>query len=413
MSDLRMTGAAAALVLAIAPLAALAQQGPTPPPAPQAPAGGSEVLASSVEMSRNAATLHLELTGGRTLDVALRNGNVVVNGDAVGRYSRGDDLDDSWRGLLNAAMETPNDAVGQLLVDWQPPSGSDTGRQLDSALESALKGTAAVVSAGSTGAVEPTVPAADAEKVQKLQSRIDELESLVNELEDRPASAAAGNHGVDWGSPFRHIWAGFSGVLSTIALYLVLLGMGFAAVFFGRHYLEGVADTARHHTLRSWGVGLAGSFLALPVFVLGIVGLAVSLVGIPLLLAWVPLFPVAVVVAGIFGYLAVAHAAGEALAERRLEGSDWFSRGNSYYYVMTGLGLLLAIFVAGHVVQMAGPWLGFIRGLLMFVGGALSWAALTIGFGAVLLSRAGTRPLARTVGLESEEIHGYEREPRV
>jgi hypothetical protein len=49
----------------------------------------------------------------------------------------------------------------------------------------------------------------------------------------------------------------------------------------------------------------------------------------------------------------------------------------------------------------------------MFIGGVLTWAALTIGFGAVLLSRAGTRPLTRRGVLESEEVPLFEDEPRV
>jgi hypothetical protein len=42
---------------------------------------------------------------------------------------------------------------------------------------------------------------------------------------------------------------------------------------------------------------------------------------------------------------------------------------------------------------MAGPWLGFIRGLLFFVGSVTTWAAITIGFGAALVSRGGSRPV--------------------
>ncbi|MFS8637919.1 MAG: hypothetical protein FWJ74_07520, partial [Gemmatimonadota bacterium] len=153
-----------------------------------------------------------------------------------------------------------------------------------------------------------------------------------------------------------------------------------------------VADTARHATLQSALVGLAGTFLILPAFILGAIALTISIVGIPLLIAWLPLFPVAVVVALLFGYLAVAHAAGEALAERRFYGGDLFKRANSYYYLLTGVGLLLALYIAANLVEMAGPWLGFISGLLMFLAVVLTWAAFTIGFGAVLLSRGGTRP---------------------
>jgi hypothetical protein len=95
----------------------------------------------------------------------------------------------------------------------------------------------------------------------------------------------------------------------------------------------------------------------------------------------------------VLGYLGVAHAAGESWAERRYYGSDWFRRGNSYYFLATGLMLLSALFLAGNVVHMAGPWLDFIKGILIFFGVVLTWAAITVGFGAVLISRGGSRPV--------------------
>jgi hypothetical protein len=127
--------------------------------------------------------------------------------------------------------------------------------------------------------------------------------------------------------------------------------------------------------------------------VLGCIALAISIVGIPALLVWVPLFPVGAVVAVLLGYIGVAHAAGESWGERNYYGSDWFRRGNSYYFIMTGFMLLGALFFAGNVVHMAGPWLDFIKGILFFFGVVLTWGAATVGFGAVLISRGGSRPV--------------------
>jgi hypothetical protein len=41
---------------------------------------------------------------------------------------------------------------------------------------------------------------------------------------------------------------------------------------------------------------------------------------------------------------------------------------------------------------MAGPWLGFLGGIFAAIGVVDMWAALSIGLGAVLLTRGGTRP---------------------
>lgn len=390
---------ALALVVGAAGVLGAQTPGATAQKAAQASSTG-RIVASQVGISRGSATLDLELSGSKALHLALKKGHVTVDGRDVGSYDPGGTLDKSWRALLNAAMETPNDKVQALLEGWSPPSGNAVAQRLRSALLSALGGSGGAAAQ----AVQAATPAGSAsafsgqgnQDVQQMQSRIRDLESLVQQLESKQGhtvSPQTRSHGYGWTGPFRSIWEGFTGIISTLALYVVLLGLGFAAVFFGRKYLEGVADTARHHTLRSWGVGFAASFLALPVFILGMIALAVSIVGIPALIAWVPLFPVAVMLAALFGYLAVGHAMGEAMAERRLQGTDWFSRGNSYYYIMTGLGMLLALFLAASVVRMAGPWLGFVRGTLTFLGVVLTWAAITIGFGAVLLSRAGTRPV--------------------
>jgi hypothetical protein len=140
-------------------------------------------------------------------------------------------------------------------------------------------------------------------------------------------------------------------------------------------------------------VPAASNGMAIAALVLGIVALAISIIGIPALLVWLPGFPVAVALAALLGYIAIAHAAGESFSERRFSHEPWYQRSNSYYFIVVGFGLLMAFFVASHIVQMAGPWLGFLRGMLAFFGGVITAVALATGFGAVLISRGGTRPV--------------------
>ena len=71
--------------------------------------------------------------------------------------------------------------------------------------------------------------------------------------------------------------------------------------------------------------------------------------------------------------------------------------------MITGVGLLLVLFLAAHIVSMAGPWLGFLEGLLKFVAIMLTWAAFTVGFGAFLISRGGTRPVTNGNPLADQE----------
>ncbi|MEJ2679192.1 MAG: hypothetical protein P8174_08975 [Gemmatimonadota bacterium] len=379
-----------------------------------------------------------------------------MNGERIGHYERGDALYQSWRALLSKAMEVPDDKLAPLLMAWQPPQTS-VAERLDRELESVLKaapGAAASPAAANAPAqanapAEANAPAADvspqaagegAGDLQQARSGEDSirllnerLRALEGALEDVDPSINI-SHGVDpeqlraqiqreirdklrgqvhpiARSPFRHIWSGISGIFQTLIVYAIVVGLGFLGVFFGRKYLEAISDTARQATLRSLLVGVAGSFLVLPAWILGMIALAISIVGIPLLLVWVPLFPVAVSLAAIVGYVAVAHAGGEALAERRFDGGDWFKRANSYYYVMTGVGLLLVLYLAAHIVGMGGPWLDFLKGLLTFFAVVVTVAAFSIGFGAVLISRAGTRPLHKRASRSMDA--DLEEEPHV
>lgn len=393
LSDIARRGALLTVPIAALLLAGpgLAQEAPAPP-VPPTPA--TRIVSHEVTISRAAALLKLELADGRNLELGLDDGQAQLEGLGapglvkLGAAARGGELDRSWRELLGEVIDAPAEELPRLLRDWSFDEGA--GKALDEALEGALSGIELPMAA----------PAPISDSLIKLQERIAELEAAKAEVEVEAHAAeqmreAFEHNRRSWNrGPFYHVTHGLAEIFSVLMVYVVLFAIGLATIVFGgRKYIEGVADTARNATLRSFLVGIAGAFLTLPAFVLGIIALAISIVGIPALLLWVPLFPLAVVAALLLGYLAVAHAGGEALAERRLYGGEWFQRGNSYYFLLTGLGLLLALFIGGAVVTMGGPWLGFMSGLLKFFAVMVTWAAFSIGFGAVLLSRAGTRPI--------------------
>lgn len=368
-------------------------------------AQSNRILSSEISVSREAASLRLELDDGNALDLAIRDGRAFLDGADIGPASRGGELDQSWRDLLERAIDAPTAELAALLTGWSPPESGPAGT-LDAALESAMAGVPIEAPTASVG------PAPMSDSVDRLVDRISLLERQLNELEDvrvrEPARAVeVGRRGPR--GPIGRLWNGIEGVLSVLLIGTVLFGIGFTTIFFGgRKYIEGVADTARISTTRSLLVGLAAMFLVVPTYVLGMIALAISIVGIPALLLWIPLFPVAVALAAVLGYIGVAHAAGEALAERRFSGTDWFRRGNSYYFLMSGLGLLLAGFVAANIVSITG--IDFFSALLVGIGAVITWAAISIGLGAVLLSRGGsrstgTRPNVAEPGIYAEETH--------
>ncbi|MEJ2482767.1 MAG: hypothetical protein P8049_06535 [Gemmatimonadota bacterium] len=173
------------------------------------------------------------------------------------------------------------------------------------------------------------------------------------------------------GHNIGHAVGGLAGVL---AWWIGLGAFGAGLVYFFRRRLEVVADTARRGIDDSQQrdfVGWERDRLDVGQQIANLTAIALA----------VPA-----------GYLAIAHATGEVFEGRRY---DWverlnLKRSNSYWYLGIGLAVLLAPFAVGSAMYLFGGLLGFLRGLLFFAGGVITWAAITTGLGALLLSRGGS-----------------------
>lgn len=344
----------------------------------------------ATDMDRNGAELTLEFAGGRQVAFEVREGRVYVDGRRIGTFdAREASWDESWRNMLRD-LDGSAAAVAREIIAWDP-SGDGVQEALDDALEDFLSGAAGEEAYLATPSTAPLDGAGDS--VTRLNVRIQELERALEDLERQDFDRARFRDGSrSYGRSFgRNVAERILSILGILVKYAVLMALGIGVVYFGgRPYLETVADAARRQPVRAWAVGFAGMFLVVPAFVIGILVLVVSVVGIPALIVWAPGFPIAVMLSVVLGFLAVAHGAGEAMAERRFRGGEWFHRANSYYYLMTGIGLLLALPLASNAVGIL-PLMGWLAGILKFVGVVALWLAATIGFGAVLMTRAGTR----------------------
>jgi len=187
----------------------------------------------------------------------------------------------------------------------------------------------------------------------------------------------------------RNMIGGIAGLIQTVVTFGILLGVGLAVLYFFPRNLEVVARTARNTPGRAAAVGIAGLVLAFPAWLLGLLVLVVSIVGIPVALLWLPAFPLAVVLAGGLGYLAVAHNLGRWASGRDIQGMENFDVSRPAVQIGLGLALLLGAFALAHVFQIGGPWFGFFKGLLTAAGVVLTMLATCVGLGAVLLSRGG------------------------
>lgn len=179
----------------------------------------------------------------------------------------------------------------------------------------------------------------------------------------------------------------FHDVRNVVAVFIAFAMLGFGTVFFGRRYVEVVADTASHSFGRSFVVGLLGQLLLLPTFAMLIVGLIFTVVGILLLPFAAVAYVIAAILAAVGGYLAVAHAVGETFTRRRMAHGAFVRAPNAYGYLFAGLIGLLGLWAAAALTGWMGPVVFVFRLAAVIV----TWLAATTGFGAVLLSRAGLR----------------------
>ncbi len=195
-----------------------------------------------------------------------------------------------------------------------------------------------------------------------------------------------------------NIGAGIGRILQVVVAFGVLLGLGLALLYFSPRNFEVVARTAREAPGRSALVGLAGGVLTFPLWVIGIVLLTVTIIGIPVMLVWLPFFPVAAALALAAGYVAVARNVGSWVAQRRdldLDGEAFsiglgrFDGDRPAVRVGVGLVVLLVGFALAGALHFGGSWFAFLRGAVTVVSILVTVGAATIGFGAVLLSRGG------------------------
>jgi hypothetical protein len=185
-------------------------------------------------------------------------------------------------------------------------------------------------------------------------------------------------------SPFSRVVGGLGSLAQTVAMYLLFAFLGALVVYFFRGHLEVVSDTVSYSFGRSFLAGLAAEVLFMPI------GLVMAVLIITAIA--IPFYVVGSVLLALLGYLAVAHAAGENLTQHRFP--SWAARmrrSNSYYYVLNGLAVLLALFAVAAITEMVYPLLGWAHDLLIASAWILTWVASTAGLGGALLSRAGTQ----------------------
>ena len=360
------------------------------------------VVSNRLAISQTEAALNLEFADDGTLDIALRDGSVMIDGEERGSFELGDALDTAWRNLLGEIVTLSDGPLGEALRDWEAPSSLDEGalelaQLIDRTLETALRSEDVAASSAPD-------PGQSVQELENLSARIrlelrEELrlelrEELRLELDDELRQEFRDEERRDIDSrgrgyqPLPAVGRGITEVGRDLITFVLLSLLALGTVYFAKDKLEIVANTARRNPMQAGMVGLAGAFLVVPAWVLGCVALAVSVVGIIALPFWLMLFPVVVALGAGLGYLAVAKNVGEWVASRNIRRLEWLQPTNTFYAITAGIGALLVFPISASILDVV-PIFGFFSGLLTILGALALAATLLIGFGAVLLTRGG------------------------
>jgi hypothetical protein len=181
--------------------------------------------------------------------------------------------------------------------------------------------------------------------------------------------------------PFLGAAAGGFALMGTIMRVLVLCVLTSLVLFVGRDYVERVGARAAAEPLKAGAVGVLAQLLFIPLLVLTTVVLAITIIGIPLLVL-IPFAILAFAAVFVVGFTAVAYRVGRLANDRFSWGG-----GNPYLTGVTGILLLVSPVLIARLLGLA-DWLLFpVTGALVFLGLLIEYVAWTVGFGAVTLLR--------------------------
>ncbi len=204
----------------------------------------------------------------------------------------------------------------------------------------------------------------------------------VNEVAFAPDFRFHGPGFVGAGGPF---FAGVAGLVGTIVWIAVLLLLVCLAFLFARRPIERMDYRVMTSPGKAALVGLVFQILFIPALVLTSLVLAISIIGIPLLLL-VPFAILALAIGALLGFTAVAKRLGHS-AESRF---GW-QHANPYVTLVVGVGIIMLLSFFGHALGVAGGPLKVFGTVLTVLGFVAQYAAWTVGMGVLLLTRFGTR----------------------
>lgn len=203
-------------------------------------------------------------------------------------------------------------------------------------------------------------------------------------------------------TPTQAVAASSSGFLSildelqrTMGALVVMVLLGFGAMVFAEDRLRVVSSAIETRFGKSLFAGILTEVSFIPALVLAVVLLVITIIGIVLLPVAIPgMFVVGALLTAL-GFLAISRVAGQALTRRAATVSV---RGAELRSMLAGLFFFFGLWLAAAVLSWV-PVLGSLLHALAFV---VTWAAATVGLGAAVITRGGSRPMTTPVAATPE-----------
>ncbi|MEP6620052.1 MAG: hypothetical protein ABJE47_12080 [bacterium] len=164
--------------------------------------------------------------------------------------------------------------------------------------------------------------------------------------------------------------------------FSILLIVAVGVLLFAGHNLDEVVATIEQRFAHAFWIGVLGQVCLLPALAVLIVALALSLIGILLIPFAIVAYAIACAGLLTLGFLAVARLVGGAL----WRGRDESERSRALIALAIGTCLFFALWMVAALLTWAPLAATVVRAAAL----AVTWAAMTLGLGAALQSRAGT-----------------------
>lgn len=185
--------------------------------------------------------------------------------------------------------------------------------------------------------------------------------------------------GLPWWSG-HEMFSGSFKLLGTILRVSLVLLLAMVVALVAARPVERIAERATREPWVSGFVGLLAQLLFVPVLVLTVVVLAISIIGIPLLVL-VPLGVLAFLAAFLVGFTGLA-----------LRIGSWAAPGRSPFVALAvGVVLVAAVTLLARLLALLPVPLWPITWVVALAGFLIEYVVWTMGLGAALLTRFGTR----------------------